>query len=982
MPAAFFHLGREFVSPEELQGIPRLSEIVYAHPTRQQATRRRTGAGTGKVMDCEPRTLLQSALELGAGESPFPWQECLLDELCKGNIPDALDIPTGLGKTSVMAIWLVARVCGGQVPRRLVYVVDRRAVVDQATEVAVGLREWIERNDGLKRRLGLRDRPLPISTLRGQFADNREWLEDPSLPAIIVGTVDMVGSRLLFEGYGVSRKMRPYHAGLLGVDTLLTLDEAHLAPPFEHLLRAIAMDPTLRPSDPDRDSCVPRLKVLALSATGRLQGGNVVGLTQKDFRHTILRRRLKAQKLLHVQPVDKNTKLEEALANQAWILAGGGKEPVRMIIYSDSREIAVKASQALQKLAKPDRKAGRPAVEIDTELFVGGRRVFEREQAKRRLEKLGFIASAKAKRTCPAFLFATSAGEVGVDLDADHMVCDLVAWERMVQRLGRVNRRGEPYGHVAKVHVIFGPEPEPDKKTKEVLHKRDRGKNLDEKEEKRVEEYQRKIQKYRIRRLALEGLSKLDNGSFDGSVCALLKLRERAKNEPEMELILRDATTPEPLRPALTLALVEAWSLTSLKKHPGRPAVQPWLRGWVDDPPQTAVVWRTYLPVRKGGKAPRRAEIEAFFEAAPPHTSELLETETFRVVDWIFARVKETGEKRAEKIPTEGKAQLCDEDVVAFVLDTDGALRKTFTLFTLKDLKSLPDKLEFNEFKKTLSGATLVVDARLGGLKDGLLDDKTSDPPPTADASDWLGEGVVGFRIRSTDAPEAAPRDPNWRERLRFATEVSEDGQPNHYLVVDKWRHDAATEEDRAEGKPQLLDNHHECGEKRARELAKALGLGPKYEEVLARAARLHDEGKRSMRWQRAFNAPVDGVYAKTEGPINQGLLDGYRHELGSVLRVGKGERLGDLEEEERDLVLHLIAAHHGFARPVIGTGACEDGPPSVLGEKATEIALRFARLQKRWGPWGLAWWEALLRAADQLASRDNEAGKAGGGGA
>jgi CRISPR-associated endonuclease/helicase Cas3 len=72
--------------------------------------------------------------------------------------------------------------------------------------------------------------------------------------------------------------------------------------------------------------------------------------------------------------------------------------------------------------------------------------------------------------------------------------------------------------------------------------------------------------------------------------------------------------------------------------------------------------------------------------------------------------------------------------------------------------------------------------------------------------------------------------------------------------------------------------------EQRARDLAKALRLGTEHEEVLALATRLHDEGKRSARWQRAFNAPKDGIYAKTEGPINQGLLDGYRHELGSVL--------------------------------------------------------------------------------------------------
>jgi CRISPR-associated endonuclease/helicase Cas3 len=44
-----------------------------------------------------------------------------------------------------------------------------------------------------------------------------------------------------------------------------------------------------------------------------------------------------------------------------------------------------------------------------------------------------------------------------------------------------------------------------------------------------------------------------------------------------------------------------------------------------------------------------------------------------------------------------------------------------------------------------------------------------------------------------------------------------------------------------------------------------------------------------------------------------------------------------------------------------------------MLQERACDVALRFTRLQKRWGPWGLAWWEALLRAADQQASRVND---------
>jgi CRISPR-associated endonuclease/helicase Cas3 len=57
----------------------------------------------------------------------------------------------------------------------------------------------------------------------------------------------------------------------------------------------------------------------------------------------------------------------------------------------------------------------------------------------------------------------------------------------------------------------------------------------------------------------------------------------------------------------------------------------------------------------------------------------------------------------------------------------------------------------------------------------------------------------------------------------------------------------------------------------------------------------------------------------------------------------------------------------------VIEADGCEDAPPSALQTRAREVALRFARLQKLWGPWGLAWWEALLRAADQQASRDND---------
>src|SRR5207244_9699096 len=108
--------------------------------------------------------------------------------------------------------------------------------------------------------------------------------------------------------------------------------------------------------------------------------------------------------------------------------------------------------------------------------------------------------------------------------------------------------------------------------------------------------------------------------------------------------------------------------------------------------------------------------------------------------------------------------------------------------------------------------------------------------------------------------------------------------------------------------------------ERKALAIADAVGLKDNHRKALAIAARLHDEGKRADRWQRAFSAPHDGTYAKTKGPLRHKLLDGYRHEFGSLPYVEKDKEFLALPVDLRDLVLHLVAAHHGFARPVVVT--------------------------------------------------------------
>jgi len=90
--------------------------------------------------NCEQQmgvTVFSTHFEALTGFKPMRWQRRLYDEhFATGRLPSAVSVPTGLGKTAVMAIWMVAlaqQLKSGQVslPRRLVYVVDRRAVVDQ-----------------------------------------------------------------------------------------------------------------------------------------------------------------------------------------------------------------------------------------------------------------------------------------------------------------------------------------------------------------------------------------------------------------------------------------------------------------------------------------------------------------------------------------------------------------------------------------------------------------------------------------------------------------------------------------------------------------------------------------------------------------------------------------------------------------------------------------------------------------------------------
>jgi CRISPR-associated endonuclease/helicase Cas3 len=871
----------------------------------------------------------------------YKWQERLLNEsFLRGHIPQAVDIPTGLGKTKVITLWLIARAMGAPLPRRLVYVVDRRAVVDQATSEAQALAERLgeafadEKLDAALRlrwssNLGLvQTSTLAISTLRGQFIDNRNWLDRPHAAAIIVGTVDMIGSRLLFGGYGVSLGMRPAHAGLLGSDSLVVLDEAHLVPPFEQLVRTIA---EFTEADSRRcNNIVPAFRVMSLSATGRDDAStDVFQLDPQDEVDPLLHNRLNAEKKLRLLDQVDASDLAKVLADRAWVL---GKDGRRVITFCNSRKTAQAVEEDLAKRVKDEFGASARR----TELFVGERRVRERLRMYDSPEGSSVFARflpGAAVSADPVFLVATSAAEVGVDLDADDLVCDLVAWERMVQRFGRVNRRTLP--GKARIEIIP---------------------SLGEKDAK-DEIAVGRLHALRAPFEAPEWPCD-DEGLRDASPLSLQRLKEK----PQLAALIAEANSPSPFHPELSLALVQAWAMTTLRENPGRPLVQPWLRGWIEERPQTRVVWRRLLPVRRSAEKNEASarDLSAFFDAAPPHLTEVLEAPTDRIVE-VF-------KKRSEAF-RRGNERSADEDAkhlpILVVLDDRGEVA---AIRTYEDIVST--KRQWLE--REVAGRMVVVDARLGGLAEsGLLDPKADDEPPTSDGD----EGEWGLRLEKStqwrilygsrsETPKA------WRFG-GFRWSETPDIETSSELWVEVWRGAGATAGDPAITRmAQGLAEHHEWTRAEAEAIADGLCLSPGGKALLCAAAAYHDAGKNRDLWQNAMNASPSGrPFAKTSGGAIPSSLAGYRHEFGSLADAAHDGAIQALSEDDRDLALHLIAAHHGYSRPSI-TAFDPNRPPSASSSLAQQSALRYLRLQEKWGAWGLAWWEALLRASDWASSR------------
>ena len=107
----------------------------------------------------------------------------------------------------------------------------------------------------------------------------------------------------------------------------------------------------------------------------------------------------------------------------------------------------------------------------------------------------------------------------------------------------------------------------------------------------------------------------------------------------------------------------------------------------------------------------------------------------------------------------------------------------------------------------------------------------------------------------------------------------------------------------------------------------------------------------------------------------------GYRHEFGSLREFIDAFNAGHLLDEKQkpltqdvfDLAMHLIAVHHGRGRPHFPKGGFDPDAETRAPEIHTDAIRRFAKLQRTYGHWHLAWLENLLRCADALASSEGD---------
>lgn len=970
------------------------------------------------------------------GYDPFPWQLRLAVQVIEqGEWPRCIALPTAAGKTSCIDVALFALATQGvgravhTAPRRIFFVVDRRVIVQQAfahaREIAEKLRDSTsgilrEVADGLRAAGGEAVMPLDVVQLRGGVYRDDRWVRSPFQPTVIASTVDQVGSRLLFRGYGVSPDSWPIHAALVGNDSLILLDEAHVSQPFVQTLESVARYRTWAEEETVR---MP-FHFVAMTGTPS-EGIPTIRDTDQDRDHPVLGRRLNATKATRLV-------IAEKAKGKAW-QAGLVNELVdqaERLMDDGIRAVGVLVNRVQTARYVYDTLQSRQGEKADVVLLTGRMRNVDKERVVADwLSRLATKSTTPLMR--PVYVVATQCLEVGADLDFHALVSECASLDALRQRFGRLNRLGER-AEAQGVIVVRSDqqevgEPDP-------------------------------IYGDRIARTWqwLRGQATADQ--VDMGVASVRRMLEETPPPESLDAPCVDA-------PVLLPAYLDCWAQTSPVPSPD-PDLAIFLHGPSSGSADVQVVWRADLPQ---DRSELWAEIVAM---CPPSSSEAMPVPVSVFRRWWLSI--DAPDTTGDLEGTDDDSELDQSTGVRQVLRWRGANSDTTSLVeSSRDIR--PGEtyiLSSAESSSWDAFGHIPLEARVNGAKSAPRD--LGEPghlvararpvlrlTPTVVAEwpeEWRSTELLEI-CHWTELPEEDEGNNHLDDTLRalpipeghwlaeaIRALVPSDGNlasgklrsernrrralllhPSGGLVLRGKRRlegripeeaDAETERSSDSSREVSLEDHCRGVAAIARSFADMANLSEEHQKLLERSGGLHDLGKADRRFQAILQgtsptlvcvgSETSDYLAKSDKPPvsrkareQARKLSGYpahsRHELLSVRLVE--DRLRKFPCVDDDLLLHLIATHHGSSRPFT-PDRISDEPDSevalalrlelvhlgesfainssaltgpVLAELNAAGSARFWRLLRRHGWWGLPYLESLLRLADWRRSQQEQ---------
>ncbi len=975
------------------------------------------------------------------GYPPFSWQVRLLHQVLENKAwPKVLDLPTGSGKTTCIdiALFLIAITAEDRprwCPRRIAMIVDRRVVVDQVAKRGQKLRDGLiksgdpvvlevaRRLNGVQQNSLANDEdaePLGVFTLRGGMPRDDSWARLPHQPLIIASTVDQLGSRLLMQGYGVSPRMSPIHAGLAANDILILLDEVHLSIPFAQTLQQV--DEMRKRWEVSPSKTAP-FDVVMLSATPNPQVKDDLFRLLPEEREGdgVLAKRLRVSKPATLHEVPNR----EALEAKATDLAKQSLDHHSTVLVVMNR-----VASALTVYKRLQRELKEKATDVI--LMTGRMRPLDRDDL---LAEILPRVTTNADRTPSEkklVVVGTQCVEAGADFDFDALVSEAASLDALRQRFGRVNRAARP--HPANGHIIRDKSVDDDPVYGESLARTFKWMKANSTEKRPID----------------FGISSLVLPPDD----QLVEMIPKARSAPE-----------------LLPAYLDAWAETSATRlH--LPEVSLWLHGPESEHPNVQVIWRADLSrnafnandseLKKAGRD--RALLKAI-AGIPPSSLEAVAIPLLAARSWLAGL--NSPESASDLSP-----DIHDvEGVTSPESREDQATRPESSAKASNFLRWRDDVLERASSFEIMPGDTVVVPAVLGGLTAGSFDPTATDAvKDLAERASLLGRGRPVLRLHSSvladlglpvqwheseDALADIRQTPegdgsHWRKVLlqllrRYSTKCELVGpleakwkilrgrpvraaQLRELLLSLRSEESGKAEADEVEigadlstdpeassfvGCKVLLSNHSRDVERFAGNFARSCGLDEEKQRDFRLAGWLHDIGKSDRRFQIYLRGGSEmallrdsEALAKSEMPPDakaerdrarrlSGYPAGERHELLSW-RMAKNPAAELCRfASDWDLVLHLVSSHHGWCRPlpplaaessaplveppplrsdefgVLSTPKTQAGPAAP--NELHELTERWDRLIQRYGWWQLCWFEAIFRLADHRASEWEE---------